>query len=179
MLRQAFSRVVVPIAGRAIRAQAAPGATSFFKARSMSSNPLEGSKTLQNLKDAFAGEAMAHQRYLYYAQRADVEGFPDLAVLFRALAEGESQQAMGHLEFLQDMGDPVTNQPMGNSYENVKSAIVGETHDSTDMYPQMAKEAAAEGFEDVAEWFETLAVAEKTHLKKLQKAHTQLEEDLQ
>eukprot|EP00287_Rhodomonas_sp_CCMP768_P008442 CAMPEP_0196726330 /NCGR_PEP_ID=MMETSP1091-20130531/7631_1 /TAXON_ID=302021 /ORGANISM="Rhodomonas sp., Strain CCMP768" /LENGTH=139 /DNA_ID=CAMNT_0042068749 /DNA_START=144 /DNA_END=566 /DNA_ORIENTATION=- len=137
---------------------------------------MEGSKTLQNLKDAFAGEAMAATRYEFYAQRADIEGYADLATLFRSLAEGEKNQAMGHLEFLQhEVGDPVTNQPIGNSHENVASAIVGEEHDSTNMYPGFAQTARSEGFEDAAEWFETLAHAETQHKKRLQRALQELQ----
>ncbi len=80
------------------------------------------------MKDAFAGESMANRRYQYFAQKADVEGFPDVAAVFRSTAEGETGHAFGHLEFLEEVGDPVTGEPIGTTSENLKSAIAGETH---------------------------------------------------
>src|SRR5215213_3533532 len=74
---------------------------------------LKGSKTEQNLKDAFAGESQANRRYLYFAQKADVEGFNDVSSVFRSTAEGETGHAHGHLEFLEEVGDPATGQPIG------------------------------------------------------------------
>ncbi len=130
---------------------------------------LAGSKTEQNLKDAFAGESQANRRYLYFAQKADIEGYNDVAAVFRSTAEGETGHAHGHLEFLEEVGDPATGEPIGNTEENLKSAIVGETHEYTDMYPGMAKSAREEGFEEIADWFETLAKAEKSHAGKFQK----------
>ena len=131
---------------------------------------LKGSKTENNLKDAFAGESQANRRYLYFAQQADIEGHNDVAAVFRSTAEGETGHAHGHLEFLQSGGgDPATNMPIGNSVDNLKSAIAGETHEYTDMYPGMAKTARDEGFDEIADWFETLAKAEKSHAGKFQK----------
>ena len=124
---------------------------------------LKGTKTHQNLKDAFAGESQANRRYLYFAKTADVEGYPDVAGLFRDTAEGETGHAHGHLDYLKKVGDPATDLPIGGTAENLKAAIAGETHEYTDMYPGMAKTARAEGFSDVADWFETLAKAEKSH----------------
>jgi rubrerythrin len=95
---------------------------------------LKGSQTEGNLKAAFAGESQANRRYLYFAQKADV----DL--------------------------------PIGGTSDNLKSAIAGETHEYTDMYPGMAKSAREEGFEEIADWFETLAKAEKSHAGRFQKA---------
>ncbi len=71
---------------------------------------------------------MANRRYQYFAQKADVEGFPDVAAVFRSTAEGETGHAFGHLEFLEEVGDPVTGEPIGTTSENLKSAIAGETH---------------------------------------------------
>ena len=68
---------------------------------------LKGSKTENNLKAAFAGESQANRRYLYFAQKADVEGFNDVSAVFRSTAEGETGHAHGHLEFLEAVGDPV------------------------------------------------------------------------
>jgi rubrerythrin len=124
---------------------------------------LKGSKTHQNLKDAFAGESQANRRYLYFAKIADVEGYPEVAGNFRETAEGETGHAHGHLDYLKKVGDPATNLPMGGTDDNLKSAIAGETHEYTDMYPGMAKTARTEGFIEIADWFETLAKAEKSH----------------
>jgi rubrerythrin len=124
---------------------------------------LKGSKTHTNLKDAFAGESQANRRYLYFAKVADVEGYPEVAGNFRETAEGETGHAHGHLDYLKQVGDPATDKPIGPTDANLKSAIAGETHEYTDMYPGMAKTARAEGFVDIADWFETLAKAEKSH----------------
>jgi rubrerythrin len=124
---------------------------------------LKGTKTHQNLKDAFAGESQANRRYLYFAKAADVEGYPDVAGLFRDTAEGETGHAHGHLDYLKKVGDPATDLPIGGTAENLKAAIAGETHEYTDMYPGMAKAARQEGFNEIADWFETLAKAEKSH----------------
>jgi rubrerythrin len=131
---------------------------------------LKGSKTENNLKAAFAGESQANRRYLYFANKADVEGQNDVAALFRSTAEGETGHAHGHLEYLEQVGDPATGLPIGNSRQNLKAAVAGETHEYTDMYPGMAKEARAEGFDEIADWFETLAKAERSHANRFQKA---------
>ena len=125
--------------------------------------PLKGTRTHQNLKDAFAGESQANRRYLYFAKRADVEGQPDIAGLFRDTAEGETGHAHGHLDYLREVGDPATGLPMGDTATNLKASIAGETHEYTDMYPGMARTARDEGFDEIADWFETLARAEKSH----------------
>ncbi len=130
---------------------------------------LKGTKTEANLKAAFAGESQANRRYLYFAQKADVEGYNDVAAVFRSTAEGETGHAHGHLEFLEEVGDPATGEPIGDTKKNLKAAIVGETHEYTDMYPGMAKAARGEGFEEIADWFETLAKAEKSHAGKFQR----------
>src|SRR5579863_1605738 len=131
---------------------------------------LKGSKTEKNLKDAFAGESQANRRYLYFAQKADVEGFNDVSAVFRSTAEGETGHAHGHLEFLEEVGDLATGKPIGSTSNNLKAAIAGETHEYTDMYPGMAKVERQEGFTEIAEWFETLAKAEKSHAGRFQKA---------
>jgi rubrerythrin len=131
---------------------------------------LKGSSTEKNLKDAFAGESQANRRYLYFAGKADVEGFNDVASVFRSTAEGETGHAHGHLEYLEVVGDPATGLPIGPTSSNLKAAIAGETHEYTDMYPGMAKQAREEGFEEIADWFETLAKAERSHANRFQKA---------
>src|SRR5579862_5824327 len=127
------------------------------------SKQLAGTKTHQNLKDAFAGESQANRRYLYFAKMADVEGYPDVAGLFRDTAEGETGHAHGHLDYLKKVGDPATGLPIGDTAMNLKAAVAGETHEYTDMYPGMAKAAREECFSEIADWFETLAKAEKSH----------------
>jgi rubrerythrin len=131
---------------------------------------LEGTKTLENLKEGFAGESQANRRYLYFAQQADVEGYPDTATVFRSTAEGETGHAFGHIEFMEEVGDPVTGEPIGETELNLGSAIAGETYEFTEMYPGFAKTAREEGFDEIAEWFETLARAEKSHARRFQKA---------
>ena len=135
---------------------------------------LKGTKTEGNLKAAFAGESQANRRYLYFAQKADIEGYNDVAAVFRSTAEGETGHSHGHLEFLEETGDPATGLPIGSTGDNLKAAIAGETHEYTDMYPGMAKSARTEGFDEIADWFETLAKAEKSHAGKFQKTLTEM-----
>jgi rubrerythrin len=130
---------------------------------------LKGTKTHTNLRDAFAAESQANRRYLYFAKVADVEGLPDLAGLFRDTAEGETGHAHGHLDYLKRVGDPVTGEPIGDSVKNLRAAIASETYEYTQMYPGFAKAARDEGFEEIAEWFETLARAERSHAGRFQK----------
>ena len=129
---------------------------------------LKDSKTEANLKEAFAGESQANRRYLYFAQKADVEGYPDVAALFRSVAEGETGHAFGHFDFLREVGDPVTGEPVGATDDNLRSAIAGETYEYTEMYPGFSKTAREEGFAEIGEWLETLAKAEKSHAGRFQ-----------
>ena len=135
---------------------------------------LKGTKTHGNLKEAFAGESQANRRYLYFAKVADVEGLPDVAGLFRDTAEGETGHAHGHLDYLKRVGDPATGEPLGSTELNLKASIAGETYEYTQMYPAFAKTAREEGFEEIAEWFETLARAERSHAGRFQKGLDQL-----
>lgn len=132
---------------------------------------LVGSKTEQHLKDAFAGESKANRRYLYFANMADISGAPDVASVFRATAEGETGHAHGHMEYLLTggAGDPETGLPAGSVKQALESAIAGETHEYQDMYPGMARDARDEGFDEIADWFETLAKAERSHANKFTK----------
>lgn len=131
---------------------------------------IKGSKTHENLKHAFAGESQANRRYLYFAQKADVEGYTEVASVFRATAEGETGHAFGHMDFLEDAGDPATDEPFGSTEDNLKSAVVGEVYEYTEMYPGFSKTARDEGFDEIAEWFETLSRAEKSHAGRFQSA---------
>ena len=135
---------------------------------------LKGSKTEENLKEAFAGESQANRRYLWFAQKADVEGYPDVAALFRSVAEGETGHAFGHFDFLREVGDPATGESVGATVDNLKSAVAGETYEYTEMYPGFAKVAREEGFEEISEWMETLARAEKSHAGRFQQGVTSL-----
>ena len=112
----------------------------------MAGKPLKGSKSVDNLKDAFAGESQANRRYLYFARVADIEGFPDVAGLFKDTADAETGHAFGHLDFLKEVGDPATGEPIGKTEKNLKAAVAGETYEYTQMYPGMAKTARDEGF---------------------------------
>jgi len=129
---------------------------------------LKGSKTHANLKEAFAGESQANRRYLYFAQKADIEGYPDISTLFRSIAEGETGHAFGHFDFMVEAGDPVTDEPVGSTEDNLRSAIAGETYEYTEMYPGFARTAREEGFAEIAEWLETRARAEKSHAGRFQ-----------
>ena len=131
---------------------------------------IKTSKTKDNLRAAFQGESEANRRYLYFAQKADIEGANEVAQVFRSTAEGETGHAHGHLEYLEEVGDPATGEPMGSTEQNLASAIKGEIHEYTDMYPGMARTAREEGFDEIADWFETLAKAERSHANRFTKA---------
>ncbi len=130
----------------------------------------KGTKTHDNLKAAFAGESQANRRYLYFANKADIEGQNDVAALFRSTATAETGHAHGHLDYLALVGDPATDSPIDSSRDNLKAAVAGETHEYNDMYPGMAKSAREEGFDEIADWFETLAKAERSHANRYAKA---------
>ena len=102
---------------------------------------LKDSKTEQNLKDAFAGESQANRRYLYFANKADIEGYNDVSAVFRSTAEGETGHAHGHLEYLEVTGDPATGLPIGPTADNLKAAIAGRSLADTHRDPGMEKDA--------------------------------------
>jgi rubrerythrin len=135
---------------------------------------LKGSKTEGNLKAAFAGESQANRRYLYFAQKADSEGHSAASAVFRSVAEGETGHALGLMEYMEEIGDPLTGKPIGATADNLVSAVAGETHEVTDLYPGMARTAREEGFDEIAEWFETLAKAEKSHAGRFQRVLDEL-----
>src|SRR5882672_8953590 len=105
---------------------------------------LAGTQTHENLKHAFAGESQANRRYLYFARQADIEGYPDVAGVFRDTAEGETGHAFGHMEYLAEVGDPATGLPVGDTTTNLQAAIAGETYEYTEMYPGFARTAREE-----------------------------------
>lgn len=135
---------------------------------------LKSSKSVQNLREAFAGESQANRRYLYFARIADIEGYPDIAGLYKDTADAETGHAFGHLDFLKQVGDPATGEPIGTTEKNLKASVAGETYEYTQMYPGMAKTAREEGFAELAEWFETLAKAEKSHAGRFSKGLKQI-----
>jgi rubrerythrin len=122
---------------------------------------LKDTKSEENLNNAFAGESQANRRYLHFARRADIEGYPEVGGLFRDISESETGHAFGHLDFLKETGDPATGEPIGSTEQNLKAAVAGETFEYSEMYPGFAKTARDEGFAEMAEWFETLAKAER------------------
>ena len=138
---------------------------------------LDGSQTHENLKKAFASEAQANRRYLYFARQADIEGQPDAAGLFRDTAEGETGHAHGHLDFLREVGDPITGLPIGDTRSNLRAAIAAETAEFTGMYVEYARIAREEGFEEIAEWFDTLIRAERSHAQRFQRALDALQQE--
>ena len=134
---------------------------------------LKGTQTHDNLKAAFAGESQANRRYLYFANKADVEGQNDVAAVFRSTAEGETGHAHGHLDYLEEgadpTGDPATGKPLGPAGDILKAAIASETREYIDMYAGMARVARQEGVDDLADWFETLAKAAKWPVGRFRK----------
>ena len=126
---------------------------------------LKGSRTEANLKRAFGAESEANGRFLYFAQRAEAESYPDIAMLFRALAEGENGHAFGHLDYL--FGGPDQDDESASTEDNLKDAIEAETRQYTEVYPVYARTAREEGFDDIADWFDTVARAERSHAGRL------------
>lgn len=128
---------------------------------------LRGSRTEMNLREAFARESQASRRYLYFAQKADVEGLPEIAALLRSVAESETGHAFGHLDFLAEMDDPITGEPTDSTADNLRSAVADERGEAAEMYPDFVQVAREEGFGEIAEWMETLARAEAGHADRL------------
>ncbi|MFQ5980659.1 MAG: rubrerythrin family protein [Candidatus Heimdallarchaeota archaeon] len=123
-------------------------------------------KTFENLKAAFAGESQANRRYLWFAKVAEEAGQSEIAKEFQKIAKHETAHAHRHLEFLKQVGDPATGLAIGDTNANLKAAIAGETHEFENMYPDMAKTAKEEGFDEIARWFEQVGKAENAHAKK-------------
>lgn len=119
------------------------------------------SKTLKNLQDAFAGESQANRKYLAFAEKADKEGLPQVAKLFRAAAEAETIHAHAHLRLMKGIGDTA---------ENLKVAIEGETYEFKSMYPAMIEDAKAEGEGAAERYFDFANQAEEVHANYYSKA---------
>jgi rubrerythrin len=118
-------------------------------------------KTTQNLKEAFAGESQANRRYLAFAEKADREGYPQVARLFRAAAEAETVHALNHLRALKAIGD---------TSANLKEAMAGEVAEFEKMYPPMVAAAQAEGNKDAERTFTFANAVEKIHAQLFKKA---------
>ncbi|HXV21846.1 MAG TPA: rubrerythrin family protein [Desulfuromonadales bacterium] len=122
---------------------------------------LRSSKTEKNLQEAFAGESQANRKYLAFAKKAETEGHPQVAKLFRAAAEAETVHAHAHLRALAGIG---------STEANLREAIGGETHEFTEMYPQMIREATSEGFDVALRSFTFANAVEKVHADLYRKA---------
>ncbi|MFE0420249.1 rubrerythrin family protein [Streptomyces tendae] len=120
------------------------------------------------LRAAFQTESMNVQRYAHFAEIAEIEGHVALASIFRDLQASAACVARGHLDLLQDVADPATATPIGESALNVAAGLNGELSESTDLYPALVAEAHEEGLADVAGWLETLCLLKTAHTTRLQ-----------
>ena len=121
---------------------------------------LKGSKTEQNLRDAFAGESQARNKYTYFASKAKKEGYVQIANLFLETADNEKEHAKIWFKLLGGIGDTA---------ENLLAAAEGENFEWTDMYARFAQEAREEGFDDIAALFDGVAAIEKEHEERYRK----------
>lgn len=133
------------------------------------SKDLKGTKTLENLMAAFAGESQARNKYTYYASKAKKEGYEQIAELFTETAEQEKEHAKIWFKLFHEIG---------STMDNLRDAAQGENDEWTDMYPRMAKEAREEGFDDIADLFEGVAAVEKVHEDKYRKLLANIEEGI-
>ena len=131
---------------------------------------LKGSKTEKNLMAAFAGESQARNRYTFYASKAKKEGLVQIAKIFEETADQEKEHAKRLFNFMKGGEIEITGSfpagPVGTTMENLKEAAAGENYEWTEMYPGFAKTAREEGFDEIADIFEAIAVAEKQHEKR-------------
>jgi rubrerythrin len=129
-----------------------------------------GSQTEKNLLTAFAGESQARNRYTYWASQAKKEGYVQIASIFEETAGQEKEHAKRFFKFLQggevEISGSFPAGVIGSTLDNLKAAAAGEHYEQSEMYPNMAKVAREEGFEDIAKVFEAIAVAEKFHEKR-------------
>lgn len=129
---------------------------------------IKQSRTIENLRAAFARESSAQRRYLYFGRIAEIEGFTEIAKLFRELAEALEGHADGHMDFLKIAGDPITGDPIGDTEDNLVASLAGERDNVDRYYPDMAAIAREEGFDQIASWFDTLITAKRAHSGRLQ-----------
>lgn len=133
------------------------------------SKELKGSKTEQNLWEAFAGESQARNKYTYYASKAKKDGYEQMAQLFLETADQEKEHAKMWFKLIHGIGSTI---------DNLKDAAQGEYDEWTDMYPRMAREAREEGFEEIAQLFEGVAAIEKVHEEKYKKLLENIEQGI-
>lgn len=140
---------------------------------------LKGSKTEQNLLKAFAGESQARMRYDYFAKQAKKEGLEQVAAIFDETALNEKEHAKRFFKFLEGGGVEITAMypagKIGTTLENLKAAAEGENEEWTELYPEFAKVAEAEGFNEVALAFRMIAKVEKAHEERYLKLYANLE----
>ena len=132
---------------------------------------LKGTKTEQNLKEAFAGESMARNKYTYFASKAKKDGYVQIAAIFEETAANEKEHAKMWYKYLN--GGSVSD-----TKTNLADAASGENFEWTDMYARMAKEAREEGFDEIATKFELVAAIEKHHEERYRKLLQNIEEGL-
>lgn len=124
---------------------------------------LVSSRTAENLKAAIVHESQASRHSLFFAEKADLQGRSDVAAALRAVAQGESGQALGHLELMDSFGVP-------SCADSFRASLAGGADEAADRYAGMARTARDEGFEAAADWFETLARAGKARAARLRRA---------
>ncbi len=143
---------------------------------------LEGSKTEQNLLKAFAGESQARMRYDYFSKQAKKEGLEQISAIFAETALNEKEHAKRFFKFLEGRMVQITaTYPAGKistTIENLKAAAEGEHEEWSSLYPEFAKVARDEGFEEIAETFEKIANVEKAHEERYKKLYENLENGL-
>ena len=127
---------------------------------------LKGTKTEQNLMDAFAGESQARNKYTYFASVAKKEGYEKIAAIFLETADNEKEHAKLHLKYLGGLG---------STKDNLRAAAAGELDECTDMYPRMAREAREEGFPEIAFILESIGKIEKHHQERYVKLLEEIE----
>jgi rubrerythrin len=129
---------------------------------------LKDSQTEQALKQVFAAESEASWRYRYYAIIAEFEGSGAAAERLNEAAESDALSAHGSLDFLRQSGDPATGLPIGETADNLTAAAAADQRLAVEVYPRLAQQARDEGFDDIADWLETLAKAKRRHAARFQ-----------
>jgi rubrerythrin len=142
---------------------------------------LKGSKTEKNLLTAFAGESQARNRYTYYASKAKQDGYVQIQAIFEETADQEKEHAKRLFKFLHGGEVEITGSfpagVIGSTLENLRASAAGENHEHAEMYPSFAKTAREEGFDEIADVFEAIAVAEKQHEKRYLDLAENIEKD--
>lgn len=127
------------------------------------------SRTFENLRSAFAEEAALAYRCLYFSILADFEGLDRHSALFKEIAEGGESFVQGCFDFLSLARDPDSGLEVGGTLKNLEALLQIKARQHGRTYPEMAKAARAEGFPDIASWFDTLEKAKRAHAQKLRK----------